>query len=86
MHRGCLTRGVTLCYFLRRAGHDVNLRFGMARLAGGFEGHCWLVKGDLPFMEEPDPRPVYAPIVTVPEDPSAAPDVNPRVLSRLTFT
>src|SRR5436305_5541848 len=26
---GCLTRGITLFYFLRRAGPDVSLRFGM---------------------------------------------------------
>src|SRR5436190_6631671 len=45
---GCLTRGITLFYFLRRAGVDVRLAFGMGRPLGDDEGHCWLVKDGLP--------------------------------------
>src|SRR6185437_14563355 len=47
IRRGCLTRSVTLYYFLRRAGADVSLQFGMGistEKADGFDGHCWLVK------------------------------------------
>src|ERR1700759_4635439 len=42
---GCLTRGLSLYYSLRRAGVDVSLAFGLGRVEGGdgFEGHCWLV-------------------------------------------
>lgn len=57
---GCLTRGVTRYYFLRRDGVDVSLCFGMGRVDGMFVGHCWLVKEGEPFMETRDPRPLYA--------------------------
>jgi len=57
---GCLTRGVTRYYFLRRDGMDVSLCFGMGRVEGEFVGHCWLVKDEVPFMETRDPRPLYA--------------------------
>jgi hypothetical protein len=57
---GCLTRGLTRYYFLRRAGMDVALCFGMGRLDKEFMGHCWLVKDGEPFLEAEDPRPRYA--------------------------
>jgi hypothetical protein len=53
---GCLTRGVTRYYFLRRAGMDVTLCFGMGRRNGAFVGHCWLVKDGEPYLENEDPR------------------------------
>ena len=56
---GCLTRGLTRYYFLRRAGLDVALCFGMGRLGKGFMGHCWLEKAGEPFLEAEDPRPRY---------------------------
>lgn len=56
---GCLTRGLTRYYFLRRAGLDVALCFGMGRLDKDFMGHCWLVKDGEPFLEAEDPRPLY---------------------------
>ena len=68
---GCLTRGLTLFYFLRRAGVDVSLCFGMRREAGEFDGHCWLTRGGAPFLERQDPRPIYAHVFTI---PSAASD------------
>lgn len=58
--RKCLTRGLTLYYFLRRNGLDVALDFGMGHVQGEFLGHCWLVKDGEPFLENPDPRPLYA--------------------------
>ena len=56
---GCLTRGLTRYYFLRRAGMDVALCFGMGRLDKEFIGHCWLVNNGEPFLEVEDPRPRY---------------------------
>lgn len=60
VRQGCLTRGVTLYYFLRRAGAGVSLRFGMGEVRGGFEGHCWLVFQGEPVAERRDPRPIFA--------------------------
>ena len=59
VRRGCLTRGLTRYYFLRRAGMDVSLCFGMGRQDKEFMGHCWLVKDGEPFLEVEDPRPRY---------------------------
>jgi hypothetical protein len=63
---GCLTRGITLFYFLRRAGVDVRLAFGMGRPFGDDEGHCWLVKDGLPYLEKVDPRGTFAEIYSIP--------------------
>lgn len=62
VRRGCLTRGVTLYYALRRAGVDVSLAFGMgaASRGDGFDGHCWLVRDGEPYLERRDPRGEYA--------------------------
>ena len=51
---GCLTRGITLFWFLRRAGLDVELRFGVD--PGDADGHCWLTLDTEPFLEQRDPR------------------------------
>jgi hypothetical protein len=59
---GCLTRGLTHYYFLRRAGLEVSLYFGMGRPEGEYAGHCWLVKGGEPFLETTDPRPLFTPM------------------------
>ena len=58
---GCLTRGLTRYYFLRRCGMDVALCFGMGRMGKDFVGHCWLVKDGEPYLEpaEQDPRSQY---------------------------
>jgi hypothetical protein len=53
---GCLTRGFTLLYFLRRAGVDVELLFGVGELDGRTEAHCWLVRDGEPYFESSDPR------------------------------
>jgi hypothetical protein len=62
VRRGCLTRGVTLYYFLRRAGVDVSLCFGIGRVEGGdgFDGHCWLELDGEPWLEPREPRALYA--------------------------
>ena len=63
VRRGCLTRGITQLWFLRRAGFPVSLRFGIGdgveKNAGRIEGHCWLVLDGEPFAEKQDPRPLY---------------------------
>jgi hypothetical protein len=58
---GCLTRGLSLYYGLRRAGFPVRLLFGMGRTAGGdgFDGHCWVELAGEPYMEPRDPRPLF---------------------------
>jgi hypothetical protein len=56
LRRGCLTRGLTRYFFLRRAGLDVALCFGIGTTAAGMSGHCWLVKEGIPFLEARDPR------------------------------
>ncbi len=52
----CLTRGLILYHFLRRAGFDVALCFGAGYPKGEFAAHCWLVHAGEPFMEPRDPR------------------------------
>jgi hypothetical protein len=64
---GCLTRGVTLFWFLRRAGLDVELRFGLDPAErDATEGHCWLEIDDVPFLEKVDPRPRFAELYRLP--------------------
>jgi transglutaminase superfamily protein len=62
----CLTRGVARYYFLRRAGVDVALAFGIGRATQtGATGHCWLVKGGEPYLEGQDPRPHFAEVFRI---------------------
>lgn len=51
---GCLTRGMTLLWFLRRAGHEVELCFGLDVEGDHPEGHCWLMRGGEPLLERAD--------------------------------
>jgi hypothetical protein len=65
----CLTRSVTLYYFLRRAGMDLTLCFGAARkgdLLVNAAGHCWLVRNGEPYLEAGDPRANFLPIYWLP--------------------
>lgn len=65
----CLVRGMTLYYFLRRAGHDVTLCFGGRRRAGVLvpePGHCWLESQGLPIGEREDPRRDFVPLFRLP--------------------
>lgn len=66
IRRGCLTRGLTLYFFLRRAGLDVDLCFGAGYLGAEFAAHCWVEQGGEPFHEPVDPRRVYAEMYRVP--------------------
>jgi transglutaminase superfamily protein len=59
VRRSCLTRGVTRYWFLRRAGLDVALCFGMGHPTGDPAGHCWIVRDGEPYLEPVDPRPIF---------------------------
>jgi hypothetical protein len=69
---GCLTRGLTYFYFLRRAGVDVQLRYGLAHPIGETDGHCWLVRDGEPFLERDDPRGRYVETYSIPSAPARA--------------
>jgi hypothetical protein len=60
--RLCLTRGLTLFYFLRRAGVNATLVFGAGTVRDDFAGHCWLVRNGEPYLERVDPRILFTPI------------------------
>jgi hypothetical protein len=70
----CLTRGTTLYYFLRRAGLNVTLCFGIGNIKGNFIGHCWLVRDGVPYLEAVDPRSYYKVMYSIPH--SAPPSVT----------
>jgi hypothetical protein len=57
---GCLTRGITGYYSLRRAGLDVALCFG---IGPGAAAHCWLVLDGEPVLEAADPRLAFTEMV-----------------------
>ena len=68
LRSSCLTRGLTLYYFLRQAGVDVDLCFGAAARQGELiphPGHCWLLKGGQSFLEQRDPGLGFVPIYTL---------------------
>lgn len=63
---GCLTRGITLYYFLKRSGLNLKLSFGLGEIEGRYVGHCWLVRDGAPYLESRDPRPVFAEVFSIP--------------------
>jgi hypothetical protein len=56
---GCLVRGLTLYRFLRKAGYDVSLCFGIGLVDGDLMGHCWIEHGGRALAERQPPRPLY---------------------------
>lgn len=58
---GCLVRSLTLYRFLRHAGFEVSLVFGMGRVDGeeDFTGHCWIEMGGRALVEKRDPKLYY---------------------------
>ncbi len=68
VRRGCLTRGVTLYYALRRTGDDVALCFGVGTDDGEVVGHCWLDKAGEPLLERADPLSKFTEIVRLTPD------------------
>jgi hypothetical protein len=69
---GCLTRGLTHYFFLRRAGADVRLTYGLGQVQGRTEGHCWLVRDGKPYLERADPRDMYVETYSIPRRRAAA--------------
>lgn len=64
---GCLTRGLTLFWLLRRAGLDVELRFGVdPGTDQPADGHCWLALEGRPYLEPRDPRDRFAELYRLP--------------------
>ncbi len=63
---GCLVRGMTLYYFLRRMSYDVTLQFGVGEVSGRIQGHCWLLLDGEPFLEKCDPRDLFGEIYHIP--------------------
>lgn len=70
---GCLTRGLARYYFLRRAGMDVTLCFGMGRHDTEVIAHCWLLNNGEPFLESEDPRPLYVEMYRISREGSRSP-------------
>jgi hypothetical protein len=52
---GCLTRSLTLYWFLARRGMPVELCFGLAATEVPPSGHAWLCLDGQPFLERVDP-------------------------------
>jgi hypothetical protein len=69
---GCLTLGLTRYYFLRRAGIDVTLHFGISDPSGDVVAHCWLTRAGEPYLEGTDPRPLYRVMYSFPPARGAA--------------
>ena len=65
VRRGCLTRGISLYYGLRRAGVEVSLCFGMGVVGGQMEGHCWVETDGRPLLEPFDPRQAFAEVARI---------------------
>ncbi len=80
---GCLIRGITLYYFLRRSGLRLSLSFGIGKIEGMHVGHCWLVKEGEPFLEAQDPRPVFTEIFSIPLSGQVAERDLPKSLGRI---
>lgn len=75
---GCLTRGITLYYFLKRSGVDLRLAFGLGKVNNQYAGHCWLTMDGAPYLERRDPRPIFTEILSLPLSRSVANQALPK--------
>jgi len=80
---GCLTRGITLYYFLKRSGVDLSLSFGLGKVEGQYVGHCWLTLNGTPYLERRDPRPGFTEILSLPLRRPVADQALPKSFSRI---
>ena len=62
----CVIRGLTRYRYLRLAGANVALRFGVGLLNGNIEAHCWLTYRGEPLGERRDPRGVFTEMWVIP--------------------
>lgn len=73
VRRDCMTRGLTLWYFLRRAGFDAALVFGVGDVGGRMEGHCWIERDSEPLGEKRDPKAHFTETWRYPADDAGRP-------------
>jgi hypothetical protein len=66
VERTCLTRGIALCYLLRRSGFDVALAFGVGQEGEDWRGHCWLVRDGRPYLEDHELDGRFTALLTIP--------------------
>jgi len=66
IRRGCLTRGLTLYWFLVRAGRPVQLCFGMGQVEEELAGHCWVTMAGEPILEPAPPEDTFSTLYTIP--------------------
>ena len=70
VRKDCFRRAIILYYFLRREGLELDLRFGITEPGESVsEGHCWLVKDELPYLEDRDPMSRFKPIISFSQIP-----------------
>ena len=62
----CLTRGITRYFFLRRAGADVRLIFGLSKMDGRHVGHCWIVRDCEVYAEASEPLGQFTDVYVLP--------------------
>lgn len=70
VRRGCLTRGLSLLWLLRRRGIDVTLAFGIGGPKDEDQGHCWLVRDGEPYLEREEPNGRFVEVLRL-ADPQA---------------
>jgi len=68
---GCLTRAITLYWFLGRGDDSVQLCFGLGHPVSGddYSGHCWLTRAGEPFLERVDPTEIFGVVYRIPAAP-----------------
>lgn len=62
----CLTRSLTRYYFLRRAGADVRIIFGVGQVNGRQEGHCWVLVDGALYGDDPNVVARFLPMWKIP--------------------
>lgn len=76
LRKNCLRQCLALYPILRRAGHPIVFRLGVARDADGFRAHSWLEFEGRPLAEDGDPTLQFKVIYSHPDPQSPPPDAN----------
>ncbi len=68
---GCLTRGITLYWFLGRSDEEIELCFGLGHPGDSehYSGHCWLSRRGQPILERVDPTDSFGVVYRFPPVP-----------------